>query len=78
MSNEPAVAVRQGSRVRIRDANGQENTVTIRDDTAPTYTSIHSDSPLGKALMGRRVGDQVAVRIARSLPERTVTILAID
>ncbi len=52
-----------GSRVRVRDAEGEhEHTMVTRvtDDAPPGCVSI--GSPVGRALLGRRPGDQVRVQ----------------
>ncbi|MBF0247703.1 MAG: transcription elongation factor GreB [Alphaproteobacteria bacterium] len=53
-----------GATVRYERENGQVQTVTIvgRDETDPGRGLISMDSPIGRALLKRRVGDLVAVR----------------
>jgi transcription elongation GreA/GreB family factor len=70
--------VRQGSRVRIREAGGDARTIQMRDDTAPTHDSLHPESPLGRALMGHHPGDEVEVVLHEGLPVRRVTVEAIE
>jgi transcription elongation GreA/GreB family factor len=63
--------------VRIREVDGEAQTVEICD-RAPRPTSHHPASPVGRALMGRRVGDEVDVHLAGGLPVRRVRIEAIE
>jgi transcription elongation GreA/GreB family factor len=58
--------------------DGEPQTVTIFNPDIPTSTSIQADTALGKALMGRRVGDEVEVEMHPALPKRRVTIEAIE
>ena len=76
---DPAVpTVQRGSRVRVRAANGEPETVHIRDESAPPAGSINPDSPLGSALMGHHIGDEVEVVLHELLPVRRLTIEAIE
>lgn len=52
-----------GATVRYERENGAEQTVTIigSDETEPSAGRISVDSPIGRALMGKRVGDLVSV-----------------
>jgi transcription elongation GreA/GreB family factor len=72
--------VRQGSRVRIREGNRDARTLQIRDDAAPAYVydGLHPETPLGRALMGRHVGDEVEVVLHEALPVRRVTVESIE
>lgn len=70
--------VQLGSQVRFREASGEWRTVQIRDDANWTYDMLAAESPLGRALMGHRVGEEVEVHLAASLPTRRVTIEAIE
>jgi len=74
--DEPA-RVREGSKVRVRAWDG-ESVLTIRDRHAPDPFTVDPNSPLGKALMGRCAGETVEVVLAKSLPTRKVTILAVE
>ena len=49
-----------GSRVEIVDEDGETTTVTISNAGGPGAVSPHS--PLGKALIGAGIGDQVTVQ----------------
>ncbi len=72
--------VRLGSRVRIRENDGESRIVPIRGDEPGSWAtdSLSADSPLGAALLGRRAGDEVEVAMHASIPVRRVTIEAIE
>ncbi len=65
--------------VTVRDDEGEEDTykivTTMRKDSLNGLISV--ESPLGKALMGHRVGDQVLIKISEDY-SYTVTILKIE
>jgi transcription elongation GreA/GreB family factor len=55
--------VRVGSRVRVRDADGEDEFALVAPEDVDTGANrISIESPLGRALLGRRVGDQVRFR----------------
>jgi transcription elongation GreA/GreB family factor len=58
----PEVAV--GSTVRVFDGYGEVEFVIVPEDVARGAGEryISADEPLGKALLGRRAGDEVRVR----------------
>lgn len=65
-----------GSRVRVRDAYGDEEYTLVRSDEADaTHGRISTDSPVGRALLGGRRGDQVQVQTPGGL--RSLTILQV-
>jgi transcription elongation GreA/GreB family factor len=72
--------VRPGSRVRYRTAGGEHRVVSIRYDEPESWAadSLSADSPLGRALLGRRAGDEVEVVLHAAIPTRRVTIEAIE
>jgi transcription elongation GreA/GreB family factor len=72
------IVVRYGSRVTIREANDEVRTVDVRDDGRPTFRTVASDSPLGRALMGAARGATVTVVMGRGVPDRVVTIETIE
>ncbi len=55
--------IKLGSRVTIVEGNGAPETYHIigSAETAPSEGKISYESPLGKALMGHRAGDEVTV-----------------
>lgn len=62
-------AVKVGSRVGVV-IDGEEDTYTIVGsvEAAPEYNKISYESPVGKALLGKKVGDEVEVK----LPDATL------
>jgi transcription elongation factor GreB len=66
-----------GSRVRVRDSEGEyEHTVVARAtvDAPPGCVSV--DSPVGRALLGCRPGDQVQVQTPGGVRHLTVVHMA--
>ena len=55
--------------VTVRDESGEESTVTIVTPLRADIlnSKISKDSPLGKALIGRKVGEKVTVRVNESI-----------
>ena len=55
--------VKIGSTVKVTESDGAERTYTIVGSTEADagHGRISNESPVGKALLGRRVGDQVKV-----------------
>ncbi len=70
--------VRVGSKVTVQDADGKKTAYTIvgSAEAKPTEMKLSNESPVGKALIGRRVGDEVSFSTPKG--ERRLTILAID
>jgi transcription elongation factor GreA len=55
--------VRMGSRVRVRDVDGEaEFTVVAAEDADIAANRISAGSPLGRALLGRRLDEEVRFR----------------
>jgi len=50
----------------------------MRDPDVHDPATIHPDSPLGRALLGSKVGDEVVVRLSPALPNRRLTIMAVE
>ena len=65
MIEEPARAdyVRMGSHVRIVDGDGEEQTYYVvgSQEADPRKGQISNESPIGRALIGKRAGDEVTV-----------------
>ncbi len=62
-SNEAEGAIRVGSAVRFREGEGEEVVEIVGDAEAdPWHGRISRGSPLARALLGRRPGDEVQVR----------------
>jgi len=61
----PSKTVRFGSKVRVRNPDGEEEHYTIvgSAEASPTEGKISNESPVGRALMDRRVGDTVEAHI---------------
>ncbi len=53
-----------GSTVRLQDESGEELTYTIvgSPEADPLHDRISNESPVGRALLGRRRGDKVTVK----------------
>lgn len=64
--------VKLGSRARVRDQDGKEESYIIVDgaEADPLDGKISSDSPVGRSLLGRRVGAKVSVPV----PAGTLTL----
>jgi transcription elongation GreA/GreB family factor len=55
--------VRVGSRVRVRDVDGEvEFAVVSHEEADATAERVSAESPLGRALLGRRPGELVRFR----------------
>jgi len=59
----PADVVGVGTTVRLRDAEGQESVYTLVSpaEAAAGLGRVSTDAPLGRALIGRRVGETITV-----------------
>jgi transcription elongation GreA/GreB family factor len=69
--------VRPGSRVRVRDSEGEhEHTVVARATVDAPPECISVDSPVGRALLGCRSGDQVQVETPGGVRHLTVVAMA--
>ncbi len=57
----PSSFVRLGSKVRVRNQDGEEENYTIvgSAEASPSDGKISNESPVGSALLGKRVGDEV-------------------
>jgi transcription elongation factor GreA len=71
-------AVGFGSTVAVRDQNGLERTwrIVSSHDAAPAEGRLSAESPVARALVGRRPGEQAAVVLPRG--ESVLTILSVD
>jgi transcription elongation factor GreA len=71
-------AVGFGSTVRVRDQHGVERAWTIvsSHDAAPAQGRLSAESPVARALVGRRPGQQVTVALPRG--ESVLSILSVD
>ncbi len=71
-------AVGFGSTVVVSDQGGQKRTWTIvsSHDAAPAQGRLSAESPVARALVGARPGDQVAVVLPRG--ESVLSIISVD
>jgi transcription elongation factor GreA len=70
-----ASSVQIGSTVHLADADGKKTTYTIvgAPEADPKEGRISNESPVGRSLLGKRVGDEVQVSAPRGLLRFTVT-----
>lgn len=66
-----------GSTVLVRDEDGKERTwqIVSSHDAAPAEGRISADSPVARALLGTRAGDEVSVSLPRG--ESLLTVLSV-
>lgn len=77
MTGDITSAVRVGSRVRVRDEDGEEEfSIVGPEDAEPLKGSVSVDSPVGRALLGCIAGEVVKVRAPGGV--RLVHIIAAD
>jgi transcription elongation factor GreA len=55
--------VKLGTHVKVKDSDGEEETYFLvgSQEADPRQRQISNESPMGRALIGRRVGDEVTV-----------------
>jgi transcription elongation factor GreA len=69
-----ASRVQLGSKVAVKsDGKAMEYTIVGPAEARPTEGLISHESPVGRALIGKRVGDEVQVQVPRGLLRITVT-----
>jgi transcription elongation factor GreA len=70
--------VRIGSTVHVKDADGKATSYTIvgSAEAAPAERRLSNESPVGKALVGRKIGEEVAFTTPRG--ERRLKITKIE
>jgi transcription elongation factor GreA len=78
VSTHDAAAVSFGSTATVTDSDGIEEKYTIvgSPEARPTQGRISNESPVGRALMGRRVGDKVSVKVPSGTLEYTIKAIA--
>lgn len=77
MTFTDAGMVRIGSRVRVQDADGEDEFTLVPEHDADARASrLSADSPLGRALLGRHVGERVRFRAPGGV--MGVTVLVVD
>ena len=71
--------VRVGSQVHVKDAAGKSLTYTIVGSTEadPSANRLSNESPVGKALVGRKKGDAVVVHLPNG-KQRELTVTKIE
>jgi transcription elongation factor GreA len=71
-------AVGFGSTVVVSDQNGAKRTWTIvsSHDASPAEGRLSAESPVARALVGRRPGDEVTVALPRG--ESVLSVLSVD
>jgi len=69
--------VRLGSRVTVIDEEGQPEVYTIvgSAEASPRQGRISNESPVGRALLGRRIGDAVEVVVPAGVLRLSVTAI---
>jgi transcription elongation GreA/GreB family factor len=67
-----------GSVVRVRDADGEEEEYTIvrKGEADPARGRISTESPVGRALLGGRGGDEVTVQTPGGIRALTIVEVA--
>jgi len=72
---EAADLIQLGSRVTVRHQDGSEEHYTIvgSAEVDPSEGKISNESPVGKALLGKRVGDEVEVTVPAGVLKMTIT-----
>src|SRR5207244_10753836 len=67
-----------GSTVEVTDQNGRRNTYRLvaTHDADPTTGLVSVDSPVGKALLGKRTGAQAVVQVPQGA--RTLTVISVS
>ena len=71
--------VRVGSQVHVKDSAGKSSTYTIVGSTEadPSANRLSNESPVGKALVGRKKGDAVVVQLPNG-KQRELTVTKIE
>jgi len=71
----PSDWVKLGSKVTVRDADGKQSCYTIvgSAEASPRDGKISNESPVGRALLGRRVGEEVQVMVPAGILRLSIT-----
>ena len=69
--------VQLGSNVQVVDSDGKTMDYTIvgAAEARPTDGMISNESPVGRALLGKRVGDQVQISVPRGVVKMTIQLI---
>jgi transcription elongation GreA/GreB family factor len=78
MAGDDQATIRPGSKVRVTAGGHEITTYTMYDERAHDPFALRPDSPLGRALIGRKAGETVEIVLHPSLPTRQLTILSIE
>ena len=72
-----ASRVQIGSAVTVQSSEGttMDYTIVGPAEARPTHGLISNESPVGQALLGKRVGDEVQVQVPRGVLRLTVTAI---
>jgi transcription elongation GreA/GreB family factor len=66
--------IRVGSRVKVKDGPDEDELeIVAHEDADPAHGLISADSPMARALLGRRAGDRV--KVARPEDRGAVAVL---
>jgi transcription elongation GreA/GreB family factor len=69
--------IQPGSKVRVRDADGEDEYTLVRSGKAhPAKGRISAESPVGRALLGGRRGDEVKVQTPGGIRALTIVDVA--
>ncbi|HWO72628.1 MAG TPA: transcription elongation factor GreA [Dehalococcoidia bacterium] len=70
-----ATRVQLGSKVTVVEQDGKtrEYTIVGAAEARPAEGLISNESPVGRALLGKRVGDEVQIQVPKGLLRLTVT-----
>jgi transcription elongation factor GreA len=69
--------IRVGSRVRVRDEDGEEEFTIVAEWEADAFADrISAESPFGRALLGHQVGERVRFRAPGGIV--AVTVVAVS
>lgn len=73
-----ASIVQIGSTVHVTDAEGKttEYTIVGAAEAKPTGGLISNESPVGRALLGKRVGDEVQISVPKGVLRLTITAIS--
>ncbi|MGB2884689.1 MAG: GreA/GreB family elongation factor, partial [Dehalococcoidia bacterium] len=70
--------VRLGATVTVTTQDGQEEQYTIvgSAEANPTEGRISNESPVGRALLGKRVGDEIKAKVPAGTFQFTITAIS--
>ncbi len=73
-----ASRVQLGSKVSVDSSDGKkmEYTIVGAAEARPTEGLISNESPVGRALLGKRVGDEIQVSVPRGVLRLTLTSIS--